>query len=146
MYFNNNCQIETKYSLLKDDEWAHATQKSIEEINPNGLLVPICFYGDDVTIGMNGKAHLTPIMFTLGFYDDKLRKKDVSRNVLGYLDKLSDISDEALITHFKEVKSFSRTKAIENIKYFKKQVFLNFGKWYWIQLKLQQIVGFWLRY
>ena len=85
-------------------------------------------------------------MFTLGFYDDKLRKKDVSRNVLGYLDKLSDISDEALITHFKEVKSFSRTKAIENIKYFKKQVFFKFWEMVLDSIKLHQIVGFWLRY
>ena len=125
-YKKSNEEEKNVYCDIMTSEWAHATQKSIEEINPNGLLVPICFYGDDVTIGMNGKAHLTPIMFTLGFYDDKLRKKDVSRNVLGYLDKLSDISDEALITHFKEVKSFSRTKAIENIKYFKKQVFFKF--------------------
>jgi len=46
-------------------------QKTIKRKNANGLLVHfIFFYVDEVAAGMNGRAHLTSIMFTLGFYAD----------------------------------------------------------------------------
>jgi len=31
------------YCDIMTSEWAHATQKSIEEINPNGFLVQLVF-------------------------------------------------------------------------------------------------------
>ena len=46
--------------------------------------------------------------------------------IIGYIDKLSDISDQILIKHLMEVKRFSKTKCLENISYFKKQIFFKF--------------------
>ena len=55
--------------------WAHEEQDKIMKINPKDLLVPVLFYGDGVTAGMNGKSHLFPVIMTLGIYDETLRKK-----------------------------------------------------------------------
>jgi uncharacterized protein (DUF2132 family) len=66
-------------------------------------------------------------------------------DVLGFLDNLSGISEEALIKHLMEV-GFNRTKAEENIKCFKNRYFLGFGKKYWTRSKLQRIVECWLRF
>jgi hypothetical protein len=106
--------------------WAHLTLADIQKIDPTGLLLPILLYADGVTIGMNGKANLIPVMMTLGWYSRELFKKDFSKMIIGYIDKLSDISDQILIKHLMEVKGFSKTKCLENISYFKKQIFFKF--------------------
>lgn len=51
------------------------TLASINEINPNGLLLVIKFYYDGVTIGMNGKTFVTLGMYTLGRHSQKLFKQ-----------------------------------------------------------------------
>jgi len=84
------------------------------------------FYADGVSIGMNGKANVTPVMMTLEWYSKELFKQDISTMVIGYIDKFSDISDQVLIKHLQETKGFSKTKCEENIKYFKKQIFFKF--------------------
>jgi len=48
-------------------EWSHKTIEEIQEIDPNGLLLPILFYADGVSIGMNGKANVVPVMMNLGW-------------------------------------------------------------------------------
>jgi len=47
-------------------EWARKTLEDIKRIDPNGLLLPIILYADEVSIGMNGKANVSPVMMTLG--------------------------------------------------------------------------------
>ena len=116
---NVSCDIMTS-------EWAHQSLLAIREIDPNGLLLPLLFYADGVSIGMNGKANVTPVMMTLGWYSKELFKQDISKMVIGYIDKFSDISDQVLIKHLQETKDFSKTKCEENIKYFKKQIFFKF--------------------
>ena len=59
-------------------------------------------------------------MMTLGWYSRELFKQDFGKMIIGYIDKLSDISDQILIKHLKEVKGFSTTKCMENIVFFKK--------------------------
>ena len=125
-YSKTNNRNEKVFCDIMSSEWARKTLEEIREIDPNGLLLPLLFYADGVSIGMNGKANVTPVMMTLGWYSEELFKQDISKMVIGYIDKLSDISDEILIKHLHEVKRFSRTKCEENIKYFKKQVFFKF--------------------
>jgi len=38
--------------------------------------------------------------------------------VIGFIDNLSDISDQVLIKHLQEVKGLSRARCYDNIKYF----------------------------
>ena len=117
---NVNCNIMTS-------EWAHLSQREIiETLDANGLLLPLCFYLDGVSPGMNGKTSITPVMFTLGYYIDELRKQDFSKNVIGFISKLSNISEESLIKHLMEIVGFGRKRAEDNIKYFKKQVYFKF--------------------
>jgi len=107
--------------------WAHKTLEEIHKIDPKGLLLPILFYADGVSIGMNGKANVTPVMMTLGWYSEELFKQDISKMVIGFIDKLSDISDQVLIKHLQEVnKGLSRTRCEDNIKFFKRQIFFKF--------------------
>ena len=75
---------------------------------------------------MYGKAHLTSIMFTLGFYDEELRKQNFSKDLIGFIDRFDDISDDLLIKHLNEVVGLSKTKCEENIRYFRKRVFFKF--------------------
>ena len=75
---------------------------------------------------MNGKATVTPVMCTLGWYSQELFKQPISKMVIGYIDKMSDISDQVLIRHLNENVKMSRTKCDENIKYFKKQIYFKF--------------------
>ena len=63
---------------------------------------------------------------TQDWYSRELFKKDFSKMIIGYIDKLSDISDQILIKHLIEVKGFSKTKCLENISYFKKRIFCKF--------------------
>jgi hypothetical protein len=106
--------------------WAHEEQDKIMKINPKGLLVPVLFYGDGVTAGMNGKSHLFPVIMTLGIYDDKLRKEDVTKNVVGFIDNLSEVSEESLILHLMEFAKLCKTTSEENVKYYKKQIVFKF--------------------
>jgi len=56
---------------------------------------------------MNGKAIFAPVLMFLGWYSEKLFKQDISKMVIGCIDKLTDISDQVLIKHLKEVKRIS---------------------------------------
>ena len=125
-YSKTNNRNEKVFCDIMSSEWARKTLEEIREIDPNGLLLPLLFYADGVSIGMNGKANVTPVMMTLGWYSEELFKQDISKMVIGYTDKLSYIFDQILIKHLHEVKRFSRTNCEENIKYFKKQVFFKF--------------------
>ena len=125
-YQKTNEKGEKVFSDIMSSPWAHNEQKKIEKIDPKGLILPILFYWDEVTAGMNGKAHMSPVMFTLGYYDEALRKQDFSKEVIGFLDGLLNTLDESLIKHLNEVKGFCKTKCEEIVKYFKKQVFFKF--------------------
>jgi len=83
-------------------------------------------YADGVSIGMNGKANVTPVMMILGIYSEDLFKQDISKMVIGYIDKLSDISDQVLIKYLQEGKKIWRTRCEKNVKFFKRQIFLKF--------------------
>jgi len=61
-------------------------------------------------------------MMTLGWQSRELFKQDIGKLIIGYIDKLSDISVQILIKHLMEVKGFRKTKCIENIAFFKKQI------------------------
>jgi len=69
-------------------EWARKTLENIKRIDQNGLLLPITMYADGVSIGINGKANLTSVMMTLGWYSKELFKQDYGKMVIGYIDKL----------------------------------------------------------
>jgi len=75
---------------------------------------------------MNGKANVTPAMMTLGLYSEELFKQDISKMAIGYIDKLSDISDQVLMKHLQEVKKICRTRCEENVIFFKRQIFYKF--------------------
>ena len=121
-----NSNNEDVYCDIMSSEWARKNLEDIRKIDPNGLLLPIFLYADGVTIGMNGKANLIPVMMTLGWYSNELWKQDYGKMVIGYIDKLADISDEELIKHLMEVKKFSRSKSEANIRWFRKKVFYTF--------------------
>jgi len=72
---------------------------------------------------MNGKANVTPVMMTLGWYSDELFKQDISKMVIFPIDKLSDISDQVLIKQLQEVNKICRTRCEENIKFFRRGYF-----------------------
>ena len=101
-------------------EWARKTLQDIRKSDPNGLLLPISLYADGVTIGMNGKANLIPVMMTLGWYSNKLFNQNCGKMVIGYIDEFTDISEEELIKNFVEVRKFSRSKSEANYRWFKK--------------------------
>jgi hypothetical protein len=126
-YSKTNNNNEKVFCDIMSSEWAHKTLEEIHKIDPKGLLLPILFYADGVSIGMNGKANVTPVMMTLGWYSEELFKQDISKMVIGFIDKLSDISDQVLIKHLQEVnKGLSRTRCEDNIKFFKRQIFFKF--------------------
>jgi len=72
-------------------EWAQKTLVDIRKIHPNGLLLPISLYADGLSIGMNGKANLIPVIIALGWYSKELFNQDYGKMVIRYLDKLTDI-------------------------------------------------------
>jgi len=59
-------------------EWAHKIFEDFHKIDQKGLILPILFYADGVSIGINGKANVTPVMTTLGWYSEELFKQDIS--------------------------------------------------------------------
>jgi len=67
-------------------------------------------------------------MMTVGWYSRELFKLYFGKSIIGYIDKLSDISDQILIKHLMEVKGFSKTKCIENIAFLNNRYFASFGK------------------
>jgi len=42
---------------------------------------------------------VAPAMMTLGWYSNELFKQDYGKMVIGYIDRLTDISEEELINH-----------------------------------------------
>jgi len=48
--------------------------EDIQSVDPNGLILPIILYADRVSIGMNGKANIIPVMITLVWYSKELFK------------------------------------------------------------------------
>jgi len=74
---------------------------------------------------MNGNANIIPAFMTLGWYSHEIFKQEFCKMIIGYIDKLADISDQILIKHLMEVKGFSMTKSLENISYFRIQIFCN---------------------
>ena len=100
-----NSNNEDVYCDIMSSEWARKTLEDIRKIDPNGLLVPIILYADGVSIGMNGNANVTPVMLTLGWYSKDLFKQDHGKMVIGYIDKLTNISEEELIKHLMTVQN-----------------------------------------
>jgi len=96
--------ITSKLIPIMSSEWARKTLAGIHKIFPNRLLLPISLYADGVNIGMNGKANLIPIMMTLSLCSRELFKHDYGKVSIGYIDKLTDFSDEELIKHLMEMK------------------------------------------
>ena len=90
-YKKTNSKNENVYCDLMTSPWAHLTLADIQKIDPTCLLLPTLLYADGVTTGMNGKANLIPVMMTLGWYSRGFFKKDFSKMIIGYIDKLSDI-------------------------------------------------------
>ena len=131
-YRKTNSKNEDVFCDIMSSEWARKTYDDIRKSDPKGLLVPISLYADGVSIGMNGKANLIPVMMTLGWYSKELFKQDYGKMVIGYIDKLADISEEVLITHLGNLNNvngkLSRTKCEANIKWFKKNIFFTFWK------------------
>jgi len=56
-------------------------------------------YADGVNIGLNGKANVAPVLMTLGCFLKELYKPNYGKMVIGYIDRLTDISEEELINH-----------------------------------------------
>jgi hypothetical protein len=125
-HIKRNSNNEDVYCDIMSSEWARKTLEDIQSFDPNGLLLPIILYADGVSIGMNGKANVTPVMMTLGWYSKELFKQDYGKMVIGYIDKLANISEEELIKHLMTVKGFNRTWSEENVKWFKKKIFYTF--------------------
>ena len=125
-HIKRNSNNEDVYCDIMSSEWARKTLEDIQIFDPNGLLLPIILYADGVSIGMNGKANVTPVMMTLGWYSKELFKQDYGKMVIGYIDKLANISEEELIKHLMTVKGFNRTWSEENVKWFKKKIFYTF--------------------
>ena len=131
-YRKTNSKNEDVFCDIMSSEWARKTSDDIKKSDPKGLLVPISLYADGVSVGMNGQANLIPVMMTLGWYSKELFKQDYGKMVIGYIDKLTDISEEVLIKHLEDLKKgtqkFSRSKCEANIKWFKKKIFYTFWK------------------
>jgi len=110
-------------------EW---TRKNLEDIRkklPNRLLLPIILHADGVSIGMNKKANATPAMLNLGWYSKELYKQDYGKMVIGYIDRLTDITEKELISHLMDLKKglgWSRCKS--KIQRFKEKIFFIFWK------------------
>ena len=98
-HIQRNSNNEDVYCDIMSSEWARVNVEAIKKIDLNGLLLPIIFYADGVSIGMNGKANVTPVMMTLGWYSKELFKQDYGKMVIGYIDKLTGISEEELRKH-----------------------------------------------
>jgi len=49
---------EKIFSYILLSEWAHETLEEIQELDLNGLLLPILFYADRDSTGMNVKRKL----------------------------------------------------------------------------------------
>jgi len=99
-HIQRNSNNEDTYCDIMLSEWARKTLEDIKKIDLNVLLLPIILYDDGVSIGMNGKANVTPPMMTLGWYSKELFKQDYEKTVIGYIDKLTNISEELLLKHF----------------------------------------------
>ena len=127
-YEKFNEKGEKVYCDIMSSDWAKAAQAEIHLLDPNGILLPIILYSDGVALGQHMDTYLCPVMGTLGWYSKKLFQKDLSKFVIGYIDKINNISDAVLIHHLVTVCKMSATKAKENIVLFKKNVFLEFWK------------------
>jgi len=66
------------YCDIISSEWARKTLEDIKRIDHYDLLLTIISYAaDGVSIGMNGKGIVTPVMMTLGWYSKELFKQYV---------------------------------------------------------------------
>jgi len=116
-----NSENEKVFCDIISSEWARKKLEDIRKTDSNGLLLPIILYADIVSIGMNGKANVAPAMLTLGWYSKEFYKQDYGKMVIGYIDRINDISEEELINHLMNVKKKnSRSRCSSNIQRFKK--------------------------
>jgi len=65
-------------------------------------------------------------MMTLGWYSKELFKQGYGKMVIGYIDKLANISEEELLKYLMTVKDINLTWSEENVKWFKKKIFYTF--------------------
>ena len=128
VYESFNSSGNKVYRDIMSSEWAKKTQEDIQEKDPNGILLPIILYSDGVALGQHMDTSLCPVMGTLGWYSKKLFQKDISKFVIGYIEKIENVSESILINHLVIVCNMSTTKAKKNISLFKKNVFLEFWK------------------
>ena len=124
--FDSKKKKKKLYRDIMSSEWAKEALAEIRQKDPNGILLPIIFYWDGVALGQHMDTLVCPVMGTLGWYSKTLFQKDISKFVIGFIEKINNISEAVLINHLVTVCRMSSTKAKENIAFFKKQIFFEF--------------------
>jgi hypothetical protein len=116
------------YCDIMSSEWAREALDEIRKKDPEGMLLPLLLYWDGVALGQHMDTLVCPVMGTLGWYSKTLYQKDVSKFVIGFIEKMNNVSEAVLINHLVTVCKMASSKAKDNIAYFKKQLFLEFWK------------------
>jgi len=72
------------------DEWipAHNHYCQSDDNLPNGMPVALVIFGDKSHTDLHGALALTPIIFTLSFFNQKCRNNQKFWRVLGYVPNL----------------------------------------------------------
>ena len=63
----------------------------IRQKDPNGILLPIIFYWDGVALGQHMDTLVCSVLGTLGWYSKTLFQKDISKFVIGFIEKIDNI-------------------------------------------------------
>ena len=133
-FFKDQIQLEAKLhpdgviSDFMSTRLAHETQQQLwvnrgfqreQTYAPmeRDVLIAIKLYEDGVAIGWGGAASTIAVMGSILNCDIDLQRRDVSKFVIGYINNLTNISEEVLVEHLVKV-GMKITAANNEIRYF----------------------------
>ena len=103
------------YGNVVSSEWAAKSEEEIRMKDRLGVLLPIIFYMDAVSVSdshVNNK--ITPVMCTIGNFSDELQNQVFAKPIISYLPNFNSYSKTILVEHVKDVLNISVTAAESN--------------------------------
>ena len=103
---------------LMSSPWALKTQRKINSIDPEGILIPIILYEDGITVDSAGVRNVDSIVLTLGNYSRDAFTRDLSKFHVGFVPKISKSSTINSLLKQK----FGKSKGLEMFRLFQQQI------------------------
>ena len=139
-FFKDQIKLEAKLDLetgaisdFMSTRLAHDTQQQLwvnRGFQPNityapmerDVLIAIKLYEDGVAMGWGGAASTIAVMGAVLNCDIDLQRRDISKFVIGYIDNLTNVSQETIIAHLTSVVKMSPSVAKEELRFFQRKL------------------------